>query len=194
MNVSKLFLQRYNVLYDFWLGGIWENVSEDLMRQRPHPRLNSIAWILWHLTRVEDAGLNRFVVDRSQVLDEGQWVQHMNIPWRHNGNGMTFTEVDDLNRRIDLQALHRYSNAVQARTLQIIDQIDPDILDDVIDGDRLRLILFDEGLAMSSEAAGLLENYTGWTKGRCLMNFGLTHPFQHVGEIEATATLLGLDM
>jgi hypothetical protein len=60
--------------------------------------------------------------------------------------------------------------------------------------DRLHTILYDEGLAMSSQAAGLLENYTGWTKGRCLMNFGLTHPFQHVGEMEAIASLLGVDM
>jgi hypothetical protein len=74
MDFSQLFLQRYNVLYDFWLADVWKTVPENLMRQRPHPRVNSIAWILWHLTRVEDAGLNRFVVDRSQILDEGSWI------------------------------------------------------------------------------------------------------------------------
>jgi hypothetical protein len=194
MNMAELFLQRHNVLYGFYLSGIWENVSEDLMRQRPHPRLNSIAWILWHLTRGEDAGLNRFVVDRSQVIDEGQWMQRMNVPWRHNGTGMTSTEVDDLNQRIDLQALHGYSNDVRVRTVEIVPQIDPDSLDAVMEVDRLHTILYDEGLAMSSQAAGLVENYAGWTKGRCLMTFGLTHPFQHVGEIEVTATLLGVDM
>jgi len=41
------------------------------MRQRPHLRVNSIAWVMGHLTRVEDAGLNRFVAERPQVLDEG---------------------------------------------------------------------------------------------------------------------------
>jgi hypothetical protein len=93
MDVTQLFRQRYDVLYEFWLGGIWKDVPEDLMRQRPHPRVNSIAWNLWRLTRVEDAGLNRFVVDRSQVLDDGQWRQRMNVPWRHHGSGMTFAEV-----------------------------------------------------------------------------------------------------
>jgi len=93
MDVTQLFRQRYDVLYEFWLGGIWKGVPEDLMRLRPHPRVNSIAWNLWHLTRVEDAGLNRFVVDRSQVLDDGQWRQRLNVPWRHHGSGMTFAEV-----------------------------------------------------------------------------------------------------
>lgn len=192
MDIQQLFLQRYHVLYDFWLGGVWTTVPEALMRRRPHPRVNSIAWNLWHLTRVEDAGLNRFVTDGRQVLDEGPWMARMNIPWRHNGSEMSFAEVDDLNQRIDLPALHAYANAVRARTLEIINQIEPDSLEATMDVNRPRVILFDEGLA-HPRAAGLLENYTGWTQGKCLMNFGLTHPYQHVGEIGVIASLLGVD-
>src|SRR3989337_1453449 len=114
MEFSQLFMQRYDILYSFWLAEIWDRVPHDLMRQRPHPRVNSIAWNLWHMTRVEDAGLNRFVVDRSQVLDQGQWLPRLNIPWRHQGTDMTFTEVDDLSQHIDVHALHDYSGAVQA--------------------------------------------------------------------------------
>lgn len=193
MDISQLFLQRYDVLCDFFLSSVWENVPAELMRQRPHVRVNSIAWNLWHLTRAEDAGLNRFVVDRSQVLDEGQWMQRMNVPWRHHGTGMTFKEVDELNQRIDLQALRDYSSAVQGRTREIVSQLDPNSLDAVKEVEGVRAILFDEGLA-GPHTEGLLENYTGWTKGKWLMLAGLTHPFQHVGEIDVIASLLGLDM
>jgi hypothetical protein len=193
MNFIHLFLQRYDVLYTFYLGEIWKTVPADLMRQRPHPQVNSIAWNLWHLTPVEDAGLNRFVVDLPQVLDEGKWLPRLNIPWRHQGTEMTFAEVDDLSQRIDVQALQDYSGAVQARTRNILNQLDPNSLDAIMEVERLRVILLDEGLA-HSRAAGLVENYTGWTKGRCLMSFGLTHPFQHVGEISVIASLLGLEM
>jgi hypothetical protein len=191
MDVSQLFLQRYDALYNFWLDGVWQSVSDNLMRQRPHPRVNSIAWNLWHLTRVEDAGLNRFVVDRTQVLDEGPWMHRMNIPWRHQGGEMTFAEVDELNQRIDLLALHDYAQAVQVRTREIVTQIGAVNLNAVMEADRLRMLLVDEGLA-HSQAAGFLENYLGWTKGKCLMNFGLTHPYQHVGEIGVIASLLGV--
>ena len=192
MNVTELFLQRYNALYEFWLAGVWEMVPDDLMRQRPHLQVNSIAWILWHLTRVEDAGLNRFVVDRTQVLDEGSWMQKMNVPLRHNGSDMNFAEVDDLSQRINLQALHEYSKAVQIRTREIVSQLTYDNLDSIMEEKYLRVILFDEGLA-HPKAAGLLDNYLGWTKGKCLMNFGMTHPYQHVGEIGVIASLLGVD-
>ncbi len=192
MNVTELFLQRYNALYDFWLGGVWEMVPDDLMRQRPHPQVNSIAWILWHLTRVEDAGLNRFVVDGSQVLDDGSWMEKMNLPIRHNGGDMNFAEVDDLSQRINLQALQEYSKAVKLRTREIVSQLTYDSLDSVMEEGYLRVILFDEGLA-SPRSAGLFQNYLGWTKGKCLMNFGMTHPYQHVGEIGVIASLLGVD-
>ena len=191
MDFSQLFLQRHDVLYDFLLADVWERVPEDLMRQRPDPRINSIAWILWHLTRGEDAGLNRFVVDRPQILDEGAWLDRMNLPWRHHGSGMTFAEVDDLDQRIDLQALHAYSNAVRQRTREIVSQIDQVDLGDTLSLERTRMIAIDEGLAHPS-ATDLAEWYAGWTKGRCLMNFGLTHPYQHVGEMGVIASLLGI--
>lgn len=191
MDTTQLFLQRYDVLYEFWLGGIWEMVPDDKKRQRPHPQVNSIAWNLWHVIRVEDAGLNRFVADRPQVLDEDAWLQKLNVPWRHHGSGMNFAEVDDLNQRIDLGALHEYGRAVQVRTREIVTHIDGVDLDAKLQPERVRAIVIDEGLA-HPEAIDLVDTYTGWTKGKCLMNFGLTHPYQHVGEMGVIASLLGV--
>ena len=124
MNISELFLTRYDPLYTFWLAGTWEAVPQDLLRVRPHPQVNSIAWNLWHLTRVEDAGINRFVTDGVQVIDEGDWLRKMGLPWRHNGSDMTFAEVDELNRCIDLAALRGYMEAVAARTRAVAAQLD----------------------------------------------------------------------
>lgn len=192
MELAELFFQRYDVLCDFWLGGVWEVVPDALMRQRPHERVNSIAWNLWHLTRVEDAGLNRFVADRPQVLDDEPWLERMNLPWRHHGSDMTWAEVDELSQRIDLAALRAYAQAVQQRTRAIVNHISQIELAATLTADQLRRILVDEGLA-HRQADGLLANYLGWTKGKCLFNFGLTHPYQHVGEIGVVASLLGVD-
>jgi len=191
MQLSQLFLNRYDALHNFWLSSLWDSIPGELMRQRPHTHVNSIVWNIWHLLRVEDAGINRFICDQPQVLDEGDWNCKMNIPWRHHGCEMTLAEVDDLNQRIDLQALQEYSKAVQKRTRQVVQGFTYDQLDEVVQEDRLRMILFDEGLA-HPRAAGLLENYMGWTKGKYLMNFGLTHSFQHIGEIDVIASLLGV--
>jgi len=190
MNFEELFRQRYDVLYNFWLAVVWD-ISEDLMRQRPHPRVNSIAWNLWHIARVEDAGINRFVADRPQVLDEGGWMQKMNIPWRHHGSEMTFPEVDELNERIHITTLREYTNAVHERTLEVVKSLNLDNLSAIVPLDHVRTIIINEGLA-HSQPEGFIKTYLGWTKGKCLMNFCLTHPYQHVGEIGVIASLLGL--
>lgn len=208
MDVTQLFLERYDPLCSFWLAGLWSDVPAELMRQRPHPQLNSIVWNLWHLIRVEDAGVNCFVAGLPQVLDgvpddgaagdagvldiAGDWAQRMNLPWRHNGSGMTLAEVDELDRRINLAALHDYAQAVQARTRAIVAELDRFDLDATLDEPRLRHILFTESLAHPN-SAGLLQNYLGWSKGKCLFNFALTHAYQHVGEIGVIATLLGVE-
>lgn len=192
MNLAQLFLQRYDPLCAFWLEDFWTQVPADLLRRRPHPRVNSLAWNLWHLARVEDAGLNAFVAERAQVLDDGDWPRRLNVPWRHHGSAMSFAEVDELSQRIDLPALRDYAGAVQARTRAVVGALTLDQLDAVLDADRLRVILLDEGLA-HPHAAGLFETYHGWNKGQCLFNFGLTHPYQHVGEMGVIASLLGVE-
>ena len=191
MNIATLFLQRYDPLTRLYLAGFWEQVSHDLMRQRPHSKTNSIAWNLWHIARVEDAGLNRYVTDGTQVLDSG-WLERMNLPWRHHGSGMSLEEVDELDARIDLAALKGYAQAVEERTRAIIASLDEDELGTAMDEPRLRQILVEEGLA-HSQAEGFVKNYLGWTKGKCLLTFGLTHSWQHLGEMEVLASLLGIE-
>ena len=190
MELSTLFMQRYDALYNFWTADLWERVPDELMRQCPQARVNSIVWNLWHLSRVEDAGLNRFVSDRPQVLEDG-WVEWMGVPWRDNGGEMSMPEVETLSQHISIPALHGYSDAVQARTRQIVSTLSMQDLDEVLEADRLRMIMVDEGLAHLNPE-GLLKNYLGWTKGKCLLNFGLTHPYQHIGEIGVIASLLGV--
>ena len=192
MDWIELFLVRYRTLYDFWLRILWSEVSEDMMRQRPHPRVNSLAWNLWHIARVEDSALNRFVADRPQVLDDGAWMEKMALPLRHNGFEMAFEEVDQLNQQIDLQALRGYSEAIRSRTMEITAGLMLVDLDKKLTRKRVELVLIEEGLA-SPCAEGLVENYTGWTKAQCLMNLGLTHSYHHVGEMNVICSLLGLD-
>jgi hypothetical protein len=62
----------------------------------------------------------------------------------------------------------------------------------VLEEDCLRRIMLDEGVARNGDTA-IMQNYLGWSKGKSLMNLGLTHPYQHVGEIGVIATLLGIE-
>lgn len=191
MEISQLFLQRYDPLTNFYYAGLWQAIPHELMRRRPHPRVNSIAWILWHVARAEDVGVNCFVAGRPQLLVTGGWAERMNAPWRSHGSEMSLEEVDELSRRIDLAALQAYCEAVQACTREIAGDLSAIDLNETLEEDFLRRLMFDEEVAHLNPE-GFVANYLGWSKGKCLFNMGLTHPYQHLGEIETLATLLGI--
>lgn len=189
--LNTLFMQRYTPLTEFYFAGFWQVATPDQMRQRPHPRLNSIAWNLWHIARVEDAGINRFVMHQPQVLDSADWMTQMNLPWRHHGGAMTLTEVDELNTTIDLAGLQRYMQAVHNRTRTIVATIDQTTLSQSLDPAFVRQVVVNEGLGLRNHD-DLAANYASWDKGKCLLTFGLTHPFQHLGEMETIASMLDI--
>jgi DinB family protein len=86
----------------------WDRLDASQLRSQ-RPGLNSIAWNLWHITRAEDVGVNRFVADRGQVLDDEGWLDRLGIDIRHQGTGQTAEEATTTTNRLDLEALRGYT-------------------------------------------------------------------------------------
>lgn len=92
-----------------------EGLSHDQLRLAPHS-LNSIAWLLWHLGRLEDVVANPILLNRSQVFDDGEWTRRLNVSRRDVGTEMTPEEVVHLSTGVDIPSLRAYRNAVGKRT------------------------------------------------------------------------------
>jgi hypothetical protein len=58
--------------------------------------------------RVEDVCVNRFILDRPQVLDAG-WLERLRVGRRDVGTGMDDAQVDALCAAIDVEQLRGYS-------------------------------------------------------------------------------------
>lgn len=189
MELAEVFLASYASLRR-WMREI-DALPEAHWRTRPHG-LNSIAWLVWHVARVEDSGLNRLVFDRPQVLDDpdGCWTERMKVPLRHHGTTMTSAEVDDLTARMDLPALRGYAEAVAARTRDLVGALDPASLDDQVEPSHLRRVLFDEGMLRPDPLWKEPLPYSGDAKGLLLLHFGLTHGYGHLYDIWTIRGLL----
>ena len=192
MNGPALFLSRYEPLRTLYIDKVWDRVSAAQMRSQ-RPGLNSIAWNLLHIARVEDLGINRFVVDRSQVLDDGGWLPRLGITFRHQGTGQTPQEAAATTIDLDLESLRAYSAAVGERTRAVMEKLPATALSPPIAPERIHAIVFDEGFGHPNAASTLEKVYTGWSIGKCLVHFCLTHSYQHVGEIGVLASLEGAD-
>src|SRR5262245_43901421 len=159
----------------------FDTLSDEQMRSRPQPMVNSVAWLIWHMARVEDAGINRLVANRTQILDEGNWGEQMQTPIRHHGTGMTSEEVTDLSNHINLPALRAYHTAVRARTLEVVETLVPEQLEEPNDLAYLRQVLFDEGVLNPNIDWSDRLPYQS-SKGYLLMHFGVTHNYGHFYE------------
>jgi DinB superfamily len=105
-----------------------QGLSDEQMRLRPNG-LNSVAWIVWHMARCEDA-LNVLVASRPQVLDQNDWLTRLNVSLRDVGTGMTDEEVSDLSARLDLGVMRDHYHAVGRRTVEMVKSLRPQDLNE----------------------------------------------------------------
>ena len=78
MDAIDLWLLRYESVHTFVADDLVDGLTEAQVRGRPVPGANPVAWLIWHAMRVEDVCVNRFILDRPQVLDAG-WSQRLQI-------------------------------------------------------------------------------------------------------------------
>jgi len=190
MDAIDFFLLRYETLHRTLLDDLLQGLTDAQVRGRPHPGVNTIAWLIWHAARVEDVGVNRFVVDGAQVLDSG-WLERLDGGRRDVGTGMTDSEVDALSTRLDLAALRGYWDAVTRRTLDVVATLPGQDLGAVVLADRVKRVCTDEG-AVAPGAEWLTAFWAkGRTRGWVLAQTPLLHVYGHYFEARVAAGLWG---
>lgn len=191
MDALQFFLECHEALHSRVERELLSGLTEAQMRLRPHPGVNPIVWPVWHMVRCEDMAMNRFVADRSQVLEEGKWLERLKLSRHDIGTGMTDQEVNNFSATVDIQALRDYYSAVGQRSREIVLQLQPSDLDQVVDTSRIRQVLYGEG-AMGENAGWIEQSYQGKTRKWFFRGLGLTHNLFHLGEAVTVLGLLGI--
>jgi uncharacterized damage-inducible protein DinB len=97
-----------------------EGLSPEELAYRVDPDANSIAWLVWHLARVQDDHIAE-VADTGQVWTDGGWVDRFGLPFDPSdiGYGHTTDEVGDV-RAVTAELLTDYYDAVYERTMKYV--------------------------------------------------------------------------
>jgi hypothetical protein len=190
MDALGLFLQRYHAVHGGFVDDLFAGLTDAQVRARPHG-LNSVAWLVWHATRVEDAAVNCFVTDRPQVLTEEGWLDRLGVARRDVGSGMSSADVDALGARIDTEALRGYARAVAERTRGVAGSLAPAAWEEVVPADRIHHVVADEALLV--DAGRWVEDFwaRGHARGWYLLQTALLHPYAHWFEAMTTRGQLG---
>ena len=191
MDATGFFFARYREIHDRFTDDVLAGSTEREVRRRPHPGVNTIAWLLWHTARIEDVGVNRLLADRPQVLDEEGWLGRMQVARRDVGTGMEAAEVDALSAGIDLDALRGYWAAVTRRTIAVVDTLRGLDLEALVPAERVERVALEEG-AVHPSAAWLAEFWAGGrSRAWVLAQTPLLHVYGHYFEARVVKGLWG---
>ncbi len=159
---------------------VWQGLAEADARRVPPKDEHSIAWMIWHIARIEDITMNLLVAGCPQLATSEDWLARMHAPVRDTASAMTAEEIVRLSDALDISALREYRVAVGRRTREIVRQLCPGDLKKKPAPERLQQIL-DEG-AVVPEARWLVDYWGGRTSGGLLMMPATRHPFVHLNE------------
>ncbi len=155
------------------------DLADAHLRRSPDAGSHSIAWLLWHIARIEDVTMNLLVAGQPQVLDS-EWTGRLGLARRDVGTGMDDAEVADVSARIDIGALLAYRLAVGGCTRTIVGGLQPADLWQAIEPPRIAELL--AAGAVSGAARDLAETWATWKKVRFLLMPATRHSFTHLNE------------
>jgi hypothetical protein len=107
-----------------------DGLTDEIASYRPDPAANSIAWLIWHLSRVQDDHL----ADLAQVEQVWpEWRDRFGLPFSAWATGYGHSPEDVAAVRVSSGLLGGYHQAVHELTLHYVDGITAAELDRIVD-------------------------------------------------------------
>ena len=122
----------------------------------PTRKDETIAWVLWHIARIEDLTMNILVAREEQVFNQ-DWRERLNSRITDTGNALTDDEIMELSRTINTEQLICYRNAVAHKTRDIIRSLSAADLKRRVRQDDIDKILSVGGVTQQENSIWLLD-------------------------------------
>ena len=111
---------------------VLDGLSDDQLAHRVEGTGNSIAWLVWHLTRVQDDHVAD-AAGREQVYTAQGWQDRFDLPFDSGAIGYGFDSDEVAQVRASADLLGGYYDAVHAATLAYVDGVNDADLDRIVD-------------------------------------------------------------
>ena len=108
-------------------------LTGEQLAYRPTPEANTIGWLIWHLTRVQDHYIAE-LFDVDQLWTTGEWAGRLGLPAYGSNTGYGHRPADVATIRPEgPDVLTAYLDAVHNRSRTLLARLTPDDLDRVVD-------------------------------------------------------------
>ena len=139
-----------------FLDEIWEGMTKEAFTVMPTAKDVTIAWNIWHITRIEDITANILIQETGQILSD-EWLRRLNVSVRDTGNAMTDDEILSFSRSVDMAELKNYRNAVGMKTKNILGGLSPSDMKRKVKRENIDRILAEGGVTEHKDSVWLLD-------------------------------------
>ena len=132
MDVAALLLELYGRI-DPLAREVVRGLDTEQLTRAPAPGANTIAWLVWHLARVQDHHVAE-ILDVDQIWVSGDYAERCGLDPDASNTGYGHSPDEVAAVRPDSgDVLLEYLDAVSARTQQMLRGLTPDDLDRIVD-------------------------------------------------------------
>jgi len=176
---------------------VCESLTPELLTGRVAPAANPVGFLLWHMARSQDWGVNTALRGVDEVARRPPWAGSPLLRTLGMGTGFGPEQVDRIAAELDLEALLGYADAVHAEVLAWLSSIDESALDEVPDVaahtarfPEYQLRAFVEEMDSGPEHDDAVGRAGGLPAWLLLTSVSVTHLHRHLGEIDLTLGVL----
>ncbi len=134
---------------------LWNNLSESTCGIISKKE-TSIAWNVWHITRIEDMISNILMAGKNEIFDE-EIQEKLGITIKDTGNAMDYSEIDLFSKTINLKALKQYRKKVGISTQKILAKLKHSDLKRKVEKEGIEKIRVNGGVSSNEKAIWLLD-------------------------------------
>jgi hypothetical protein len=131
MDINDLLVDAFGRVRDAAHGAA-DGASPAVLTYRPDPDANSIAWLVWHLTRIQDDHVAA-AAGTEQQWTAGGWAERCALPFPRSATGYGHGSDEVAAVKVDGGLLLAYFDAVHEQTVRFVGRLDADDLDRIVD-------------------------------------------------------------
>ena len=113
-----------------FLNRVLDGLTQEEVAWTPKAHCNSIAFILWHLGRVEDIWINRVIRHEEEAYEAEGWQEKLGTPAGESGARYTLEQLQAWPVP-KLEIIRGYANSVREKTKAFLQSLTPEKLSEV---------------------------------------------------------------
>lgn len=162
---------------------LWDGLLPYEITIMPTKKDVTIAWDLWHITRIEDLTVNILIRNESQVLN-GEWIEKLNADVTDTGNAMSDDEIISFSKKINMDQLKNYRIEVGKRTRGLLEALEFRETLQPIEKQRVKRILAEGGVTEHPDSIWLLDFWSKKNVAGLLLMPVTRHQSMHLNDAD----------